>query len=116
MNILVDENIPLKTVRELCVLGHDVMDIRKTDLEGLSDEALWKLVLDEKRLFITTDKGFLRYRYDSHNGILIIRLKYPNRERIHQRIMKSITYFSPEEWKRKLVVVRDTVQSIWKPQ
>lgn len=116
MNIFVDENIPIKTVRELCTLGRDVMDIRKTDLEGLSDEELWKRVLDQERLFITTDKGFLRYRHDNHNGILIIRLKYPNRERIHQRIMKSINYFTPEEWRGKLVVVRDTVQSIWKPQ
>jgi len=41
MNILVDENIPLMTLRQLRDMGHDVLDIRGTADEGLSDELLW---------------------------------------------------------------------------
>ncbi len=62
MRILVDENIPLMTAKELRSLGHDVMDIRGTNLEGIDDEELWKIVQKEKRLLITTDKGFARSR------------------------------------------------------
>lgn len=40
MRIVVDENIPLMTVNELRSLGHNVMDIRGTDLEGIDDEEL----------------------------------------------------------------------------
>lgn len=58
MKICVDENIPLVTVLELRKLGHDVLDIRGSDEQGISDLKLWEKVRREKRLLITTDKGF----------------------------------------------------------
>ena len=84
MKIFVDENIPFMTVQELLGLGHDVMDIRGTEHEGITDKELWKIVQKEKRLLISTDKGFVQNRYEKHHGILIIRLKQPNRLKIHQ--------------------------------
>ena len=54
MNIFVDENIPLMTVRALRGMGHDVRDIRGTADEGMTDDALWELVQREGRLLITT--------------------------------------------------------------
>jgi hypothetical protein len=50
MKICVDENIPLITVVELRDLGHDVLDIRGTTDQGISDEFLWERVQREKRL------------------------------------------------------------------
>ncbi len=58
MNIFVDENIPKTTVQVLREKGHDVKDIRGTDEEGVDDEKIWKIAISEKRLIITTDKGF----------------------------------------------------------
>ncbi|HLG15545.1 MAG TPA: DUF5615 family PIN-like protein [Blastocatellia bacterium] len=116
MKICVDENIPIVTVRELSNLGHDVLDIRGTADQGMSDEMLWLRALTEHRLLITTDKGFVQYRDESHWGILVIRLRQPNQQKIHQRVMKAIEQFSAEEWPGCLVVMRDTVQSTWKRQ
>jgi hypothetical protein len=62
MNILVDENIPLMSVDQLRQMGHDVLDIRGTSDEGVSDELLWNRTCQEKRLLITTDRGFAHYR------------------------------------------------------
>ena len=59
MRICVDENIPLATVAELRTLKHDVLDIRKAPEQGMSDDLLWELVTKERRLLITTDKGFV---------------------------------------------------------
>ena len=39
---------------------------------------------------ITTDKYFAQYRDENHYGILVIRLKQPNKLRTHQRIMQAI--------------------------
>jgi len=58
MKILVDENIPAMTVYGLREIGHDVKDIRGTESEGQSDEALWTSCQHEQRLLITTDKDF----------------------------------------------------------
>ena len=58
MKIFVDENIPSMTVRELRSRGFDVADIRGTTNQGITDEELWQSVQKQKRLLITTDKGF----------------------------------------------------------
>ena len=54
MKILVDENIPLTTVRALRTHGHDVLDIRGTADEGIPDYALWEMAQCGERLLITT--------------------------------------------------------------
>ncbi|MCM2287316.1 MAG: DUF5615 family PIN-like protein [Desulfobacula sp.] len=88
MKILVDENIPLITAKELILQGYDVMDIRGTDDQGITDEALWQMVQDLQCLLITTDKGFTIHRDEPHHGILIIRLKQPSRQKIHQHVIR----------------------------
>lgn len=114
MKILVDENIPLTTVRDLRLKGFDVLDIRGTAEQGITDEVLWKKAQREKRLFITTDKGFSIHRDEKHHGILIVRLKQPTRLKIHQRVMQALTKYSQEQWHGLMVVMRDVVQSSWK--
>jgi len=86
MKILVDENIPLITVKKLREFGHEVLDIRGTPDEGMPDEMLWPKTLMEGRLLITTDKGFAQHRNESHHGIIIVRLKKPNQAKIHTRV------------------------------
>jgi len=100
------------TVEALREMGHDVLDIRGTEYEGSSDGILWKIMKQEHRLLITTDKGFAQNRSLTHYGILIVRLKKPNRHKIHQRVMQAISRFIPEKWPGLLVVMRDMVQSI----
>lgn len=116
MTIFVDENIPLMTVDALRAMGHDVRDIRGTPNEGLRDDALWEVAQREKRLLITTDKGFAHYRMGSHYGILIVQLRQPNRRRIHRRIMQALERFADTEWPGLLIVMRDAAQSSWQGQ
>lgn len=115
MKILVDENIPRVTVNRLRELGHDVKDIRGTAGQGLPDSDLWSLSARENRLLITTDKGFTEYRAASHCGILIVRLRQPNRLRIHHAVMRAIERFCEAEWHGLLVVMRDATMSASRP-
>jgi predicted nuclease of predicted toxin-antitoxin system len=114
MKIFVDENIPLMTVRVLREMGHDVRDIRGTAQQGITDDVLWEIAQQEGRLLITTDKGFTQHREELHHGILIVRLKQPNRHKIHERVMQAIALFAAEEWCDSLVVMRDVMQSVWR--
>ena len=98
MKIFVDENIPLMTVRELRKQGNNVTDIRGTEDQAITDEVLWQKAQKEKCLLITTDKGFSNYREEPHHGILIIRLKQPNRQKIHQSVMQALKRYSEREW------------------
>ncbi len=112
MKICVDENIPLATVSELKNLQHDVLDIRKTSDQGMSDDLLWELVIRERRMLITTDKGFVQHRGEAHHGVLVVRLRQPNEQKIHERVMQAIAQFSENEWSGLTVVMRDNVQSV----
>jgi predicted nuclease of predicted toxin-antitoxin system len=111
MKVLVDENIPLMTVDRLRELGHNVKDIRGTSSSGLSDPDLWELAISQERLLITTDKGFTQYRAVPHHGILIVRLRQPNRHKIHQAVMQAMDQFAQTEWPGLLAVVRDRTMS-----
>ncbi len=102
------------TVSSLCKQGHDVKDIRGTTDMGLDDDLIWHLVIQEKRLLITTDKGFAQYRNSLHFGILIVRLRQPNRLKIHQRILKGLHQFNEQEWPGLVLIMRDSVQSVFK--
>lgn len=70
------------------------------------------LAVREGRVLVTTDKGFTAYRATSHNGILIVRLRQPNRLKIHQSVMRAIERFDASEWPGLIVVMRDAVMSI----
>ncbi len=114
MKILVDENIPKMTVHVLREMDHNVLDIRGTADEGAVDRVLWEIGQREGRLLITTDKGFTEHRDEPYNGILIIRLRQPNRFKIHQRIMQAMARFAEKEWPGLLIVMRDMVLSVWR--
>jgi predicted nuclease of predicted toxin-antitoxin system len=114
MRILVDENIPRLSIEQLREMGHDVLDIRGTPDEGMSDELLWTKAQQEKRLLITTDRGFSRHRDSEHNGILIVSLRMPDRHKINERIIEAVRRFPPNQWRGLLVVMRDNVMSAWR--
>ena len=112
MRILVDENIPLMAVNELKRLGYDVQDIRGGSYEGLSDAELWKMAKGGRRLLITTDKEFAQYREYRHSGILIVRLRQPNRHKIYERIMLALNHFPEAEWRGMIVTMRDKTMNV----
>lgn len=112
MKILVDENIPNITLQELRAMGHDVLDIRGTERQGMFDDELWPLAQTEKRTLVTTVKSFSAHRDEPHYGLLIVRLRQPNEQRIHARIMAAFKQFPERAWPGLLVVMRDTAQSV----
>jgi len=77
----------------------------------MKDERLWERVQSEVRLSITTDKGFTQYQDEAHFGILIVTLKHPNSHIIYARVFHALD--KCDSWQNRLVVMRDTVQSVW---
>ena len=91
-----------------------MLDIRGTADEGMIDDTLWERIQREGRLLVTTDKGFAQHRDELHHGVLIVRLRQPNRLKIHLRAMQAMARFTADEWPGLLVVIRDTVLSVWR--
>lgn len=112
MRIIVDENIPLHSVSVLREMGHTVIDLRGTTVQGASDDVIFAKAQAESSLIITTDKGFLRYRNDHHHGILIIRLRKPNCTVIHDRILQAIRTTPESKWHGRVLVMRDRSKAV----
>lgn len=93
-------------------MGHDVLDIRGTERQGMFDDELWQLGQTEQRALVTTDKGFSTHRDEQHYGLLIVRLRQPNEQRIHARVIAAFRQFTEQHWLGLLVVMRDAVQSV----
>jgi hypothetical protein len=60
-------------------------------------------------------QGLRDYRNENHWGILIVRLHQPNEQRIHVRVMAALRQFPESDWRGLLVVMRDSVQSLYRP-
>ena len=114
MTIVVDENIPRRTVNQLRADGHIVLDLRGTPDQGSEDPDVWQKVQEQSALLITTDKGFTVHRTEAHFGLLVIRLRQPNLEKIHSRIMTAMSQHSETDWPNLMIVMRDTVQSAFR--
>jgi len=113
MRLLVDENVPRATVQALTGLGHDVRDLRGTADQGMTDEALWALAQLERRLLISTDKASSMVDERDHFGVLIVRLRQPNRRRIQDRVLQALTRFpDQQQWSGMVVTMRDYVQTV----
>jgi hypothetical protein len=48
----------------------------------------------------------------AHEGMLIVRLRQPNRQRIHDAVLRTIDRMPEREWRNLLVVVRDAMISM----
>ena len=75
------------------IIYPDTKDIRGTSDEGMNDESLWELAQSEQRLLITTDKGFSKYRYQQHHGIIIILLKHSTSKKYIKELSQQLKNF-----------------------
>lgn len=89
MRIKLDENLPGRLVAELAALGHDVDTVRGERLIGCPDNEIWEAAQSAHRFLITPDLDFSdwrRYTPGAHEGLLLVRLAQPGRERLVERV------------------------------
>ena len=65
-------------------------------------------------MLVTTDKGFCEHRNEQHYGILLVRLRQPNKERIHARIIAAFQQYTDSDWPSLRVEMRDEARSVYK--
>lgn len=89
MKIKLDENLPLRLAGVLKGIGHDVHTVPGEQLTGHADNEIWGATQNESRFLITQDLDFSdlrRFAPGSHHGILLLRLRSPNRRNLISRV------------------------------
>jgi len=91
MKIKLDENLPRRLAHLLQTLGHDVHTVYDELLVGRADPEIWKAAQNESRFLITQDLDFSdlrRFAPGSHHGILLVRLRSPDRGSLADRVLE----------------------------
>ncbi len=89
MKIKLDENLPVRLATLLKNLGHDVHTLHDEFLLGHADREIWQATQKELRFLVTQDLDFSdsrQFAAGSHHGILLVRLRSPNRRELIERI------------------------------
>ena len=118
MKIKLDENLPSRLAARLGFLGHDVETVRDEGMEGYLDETIWEAAQSEGRFLITQDMDFSdarRYTPGSHCGILLIRLRIPERLALIRRIEDLFRHENLSQWERCLVLATESSIRVRRP-
>ena len=110
MKFFLDENFPKSSEKILQEYGHEVLDIRGTSKEGLSDLEIFKLAQKNKSIFLTTDKDFFHtipFQFDHHFGVIIVALNQPNGLAINSKLEWFLENFDFQNIKSKVVLLKD---------
>jgi predicted nuclease of predicted toxin-antitoxin system len=100
-------------------LGHDVHTLRDERLLGRDDAEIWEATQKESRFLITQDLDFSDLRQfapGSHQGILLVRLRSPNRGDSIERIVELFQNESVSEWAGCFVVATERKIRVLKPK
>lgn len=110
MRIKLDENLPASLASALTALAHEVHTVAEEDLSGSKDHELWEAAQQESLFLITQDLDFSdarKFAPGTHSGILLVRLRSPDRSSLIQRIKQVFSQEEVAHWSGCFVVVSE---------
>lgn len=118
MKIKLDENPPLRLTEFLTRLNHDVHTVAEENLSGASDRDVWEAAQRDERFLMTQDMDFSdlrRFAPGTHHGILLVRLRSPDRESLIRRIREVFQHEEVSRWIGCFVVATDRKVRVVRP-
>lgn len=110
MIFLLDENFPKSAEQLLIELGHQVIDIRGTELQGIDDSHLFEIAQQQQAILLSTDRDFyhtIPLKFENHFGVIVIALKQPNRQAILARLRWVISQSLLDNIQDTVILIRD---------
>ncbi|MFA0734635.1 MAG: hypothetical protein OGMRLDGQ_001135 [Candidatus Fervidibacter sp.] len=108
--VLADENIPRCVVELLEQLGHEVKWVVKAGLQGIDDDTLYDLAVEEGRIIVSFDDYFAQRAYVHSRrptGIIILKFKPRSAFEVRTRLQEVLAEVG--ELAGKLIIVQRTV-------
>ncbi|MGB9203284.1 MAG: DUF5615 family PIN-like protein [Terriglobales bacterium] len=119
MRIKLDENLPARLAGILSDLGHDVDTVPQESLSGKSDLEIWDAAQQDTRFLITQDLDFSdtrRFIPGTHFGVLLVRLRTPDRESLIARVADVFRQEEVGRWGGCFVVATERkIRVVQKP-
>ena len=119
MKIKLDENLPHRLATQLKNFGHEIHTLHEEKLSGHSDKEVWEAAQRESRFLITQDLDFSdsrKFAPGSHHGILLLRLRSPNRRALIERIKEIFEKENVSDWNACFVVATERKIRVLRPE
>ena len=110
MRFFLDENFPKTAARLLSERGHETLDIRGTEKEGLNDGDLFLLAQKSQAVFLTTDRDFFHsipHVYPLHAGVVVVALRQPSRKGILAKLSWLLDHVPTDHFAARVFLLRD---------
>jgi predicted nuclease of predicted toxin-antitoxin system len=118
MKIKLDENLPVRLAVVLASLHHDVHTVAEENLSGGSDRDVWEAAQRDERFLITQDLDFSdlrRFVPGTHCGILLVRLRSPDRQNLIRRVREVFQREEVSRWAGCFVVATERKVRVVRP-
>jgi predicted nuclease of predicted toxin-antitoxin system len=118
MKIKLDENLPVSLATILSGLRHDVHTIAEENLSRGSDREIWAAAQRDAPVLITQDLDFSdlrRFAPGTHCGILLVRLRSPDRQSLIRRVREVFEREEVTGWAACFVVVTERKVRVVRP-
>jgi predicted nuclease of predicted toxin-antitoxin system len=118
MKIKLDENLPISLSVILSSLHHDVHTVAEESLSGGTDREVWEAAQRDERFLITQDLDFSdlrRFAPGTHCGILLVRLRSPDRQGLIRRIRDVFEGEEVSRWAGCFVVATEQKIRVVRP-
>ena len=92
--------------------------VRGENLTGRDDDVIFRAAFDEGRLLITQDLDFSdirRFKPGTHPGIVLVRLRDPNRRKLIERLTTTLQSHDIQSWAGCFVVIGDVRLRMMRP-
>jgi predicted nuclease of predicted toxin-antitoxin system len=119
VRIKLDENLPGDAVGLLAGLGHDVDTVVTEGLGGAQDGAVVVAAAAAERLLVTLDRGLgdiRSYPPGAHAGIVVLRVDDQSAPALVETLRSLAENHDLADFKRCVVVVRQHLVRIRRPQ
>lgn len=108
--ILIDQNVPLALSGWLKekLTGWEIWHVNELQLQGSSDEFLYKWAQMHKAIIMTYDEDFADSRFyilGDHYGVIRLRVWPTSIEETQKAIERLIQGLSPDNWNHHLIII-----------
>ncbi len=110
MRLLLDENLPIMTVKFLRELGHDVVGVHDESLVSQADEFIFAHARQSERVLVTYNADFIDLRALAgvhHSGIIRLRISNQRPHFAHPILRTALEQLQDRDLADTLVTVSD---------
>ena len=119
MKIKLDQNLPASLAPILKGCQHDIHTTADENLNGCTDGEVWEATQREQRFLVTQDLDFFdvrRFIPGRHHGILLMRLRDPDRRSLIFRLQEIFRHEQVSSWAGCFVVSTEHKIRVIRPE